>query len=212
MFQLKIVRCIPLLRRIRRKSQKEPSQSIPRVEKDYLKPAYSASIGEEVEDGLFDDFLELALQFGRIMMFACAFPLSFTFAALNNITEIRTDALKLLTMHKRPIPRPHATIGAWLNIFQFLIIMSICTNCILLACLYDKEGEWKISPGLAAILIMEHVLLVIKFGFSRIVPEEPAWVKADRMKNASHAQMMCSRQLLRSISGGRMTMKVGKHE
>lgn len=54
MFQLKIVRCIPLLRRIRRKSQKEPSQSIPRVEKDYLKPAYSASIGEEVEDGLFD--------------------------------------------------------------------------------------------------------------------------------------------------------------
>lgn len=56
-------------------------------------------------------------------------------------------------------------------ILQFLILMSICTNCALLAWLYDEEGKWKIEPGLAAILIMEHVLLLIKFGFSRLVPE-----------------------------------------
>lgn len=49
--------------------------------------------------------------------------------------------------------------------------MSICTNCVLLVCLYDQEGKWNISPGLAAILIMEHVLLLFKFGFSRMVPE-----------------------------------------
>ncbi|XP_027124586.1 anoctamin-like protein At1g73020 [Coffea eugenioides] len=179
----------------------------PRVEKEYLKPAYSASISEELEDGLFDDFLELALQFGMIMMFACAFPLAFTFATLNNITEIRTDALKLLVMLRRPIPRCDATIGAWLNIFQFLIVMSICTNCVLLVCLYDREGKWNISPGLAAILLMEHALLLIKFLFSHIVPEEPAWVRANRMKNATHAQDMCSRELLRTISGGQKTFK-----
>ncbi|XP_010267055.1 PREDICTED: anoctamin-like protein At1g73020 [Nelumbo nucifera] len=171
-----------------------------RVEKEYLKPAYSASIGEELEDGLFDDFLELALQFGMAMMFACAFPLAFSFTLLNNITEIRTDALKLLSMLRRPIPRAAATIGAWLNIFQFLIVMSICTNCALLVCLYDREGKWKIEPGLAAILIMEHILLFIKFGFSHFVPEEPAWVTAKRVKSATQAQDMCSKQLLRSIS------------
>eukprot|EP00268_Persea_americana_P033172 TRINITY_DN32910_c0_g1_i7.p2 TRINITY_DN32910_c0_g1~~TRINITY_DN32910_c0_g1_i7.p2 ORF type:complete len:129 (+),score=28.19 TRINITY_DN32910_c0_g1_i7:105-491(+) len=93
-----------------------------RVEKEYLKPTYSASNGQELEDGLFDDFLELALQFGMIMMFACAFPLAFAFAALNNITEIRADALKLLVMLRRPVPRADATIGAWLNIFQVCII------------------------------------------------------------------------------------------
>lgn len=117
----------------------------------------------------------------------------------NNITEIRVDAFKLLVMFKRPIPRTATTIGAWLNIFQvnfhkqnyysshshlflylfslfnialqFLIVMSICTNCTLLVCLYDQEGKWKLEPGLAAILIMEHVLLLIKFGFSHFVPE-----------------------------------------
>ncbi|KMZ58976.1 Anoctamin-like protein [Zostera marina] len=171
-----------------------------RVEKEFLKPSYSASIGAELEDGLFDDFLELALQFGMIMMFACAFPLIFCFTVLNNITEIRVDAFKLLVMFKRPIPRTATTIGAWLNIFQFLIVMSICTNCTLLVCLYDQEGKWKLEPGLAAILIMEHVLLLIKFGFSHFVPEEPAWVKANRVQNVAKAQDLCSKQLLRSIS------------
>ncbi|KAJ0890889.1 putative anoctamin [Helianthus annuus] len=172
-----------------------------RVEKEYFKPIYSASVGDELEDGLFDEFLELALQFGMIMMFACAFPPAFAFAALNNVTEIRADALKILAMYRRPVPRVAATIGAWLNIFQFLIVVSICTNCVLLVCLYDRDGNWNISPGLAAILIMEHVLLLIKFGFSKIVPEEPDWVKANRMKNATQAQNMCSKQLLRNISG-----------
>lgn len=194
--------------RVRSKKKREKGSSAgkiqftSRVEKEYLKPTYSASIGVELEDGLFDDFLELALQFGMIMMFACALPPAFAFAALNNITEIRTDALKLLVMHKRPIPRVSTTIGAWSNIFQFLVVTSICTNCALLVWLYDQEGKWKIEPGLAAILVMEHVLLLIKFGFSRFVPEEPAWVRANRVKKATEAENMCSKQLLRNISGG----------
>lgn len=34
--------------------------------------------------------------------------------------EIRTDALKLLSMFKRPVPRDAVTIGAWINIFQVM--------------------------------------------------------------------------------------------
>jgi len=33
---------------------REKVQFTSRVEKEYLKPCYSASIGEELEDGLFD--------------------------------------------------------------------------------------------------------------------------------------------------------------
>ncbi|KAJ1689369.1 hypothetical protein LUZ63_013524 [Rhynchospora breviuscula] len=171
-----------------------------RVEKEFLKPSYSASIGADLEDGLFDDYLELALQFGMIMMFACAFPLVFCFATLNNITEIRADALKLLAMLRRPVPRASATIGAWSNIFQFLIVMAICTNSLLLICLYDQEGKWRIEPGLAAILLIEHILLFVKFGFSHFVPEEPAWVRVNRLRNNSQARDLYSKQLLRSIT------------
>ncbi|CAM8965199.1 unnamed protein product [Rhodiola kirilowii] len=149
-----------------------------KTEKEYLKPTYAASIGEEFEDGLFDDYLELALRFGLVMMFACAFPLVFAFAFL------------------RPVPRVAETNGAWLNIFQ-----------------YDKEGKWNIEPGLAAILVMEHVLLLVKFGISRFVPEEPAWVRANRLKNVAQAQDACSKQLLGSVSCERKEVhRMGKDD
>ncbi|KAF8089371.1 hypothetical protein N665_0508s0018 [Sinapis alba] len=192
--------------RARKKKRSESGESTgkiqiaSRVEKEYYKPTYSASIGVELEDGLFDDSLKLALQFGMIMMFACAFPLAFALAAVSNIMDIRTNALKLLVTLQRPLPRAAATIGAWLNIWQFLVVMSICTNSALLVCLYDKEGKWKMEPGLAAILIMEHVLLLLKFGLSHLVPEEPAWVRANRVKNVTQAQDVYSKQLLRSSS------------
>ncbi len=52
----------------------------------------------------------------------------------NNITEMRTDALKLLAMFKRPVPRAATTIGAWLNIFQVLKSLDVKTilSCTLL--------------------------------------------------------------------------------
>ncbi|KAL0663827.1 hypothetical protein Bca4012_100664 [Brassica carinata] len=190
--------------RKKKRSEGGPStgkiQIASRVEKEYLKPTYSASIGVELEDGLFDDSLKLALQFGMVMMFACAFPLAFALATVSNIMDIRTTALKLLVTLQRPSPRAAATIGAWLNIWQFLVVMSICTNSALLVCLYEKEGKWKMEPGLAAILILEHILLLLKFGLSRLVPEEPAWVRANRVKNVTQAQEVYSKQLLRSSS------------
>eukprot|EP01018_Ginkgo_biloba_P001815 Gb_38780 [translate_table: standard] len=182
-----------------RKSDKRASEEhVPKVQKEYMKPSYTASIGNGLEDGLFDDFLELALQFGMVTMFACAFPLVFVFALVNNLTGIRADSLKLLAMLRRPIPRAASTMSAWLNIFQFLGVVAICTNCALLVSLYDQEGRWKIEPELAAILLMEHILLLIKFGFSSFVPEEPAWVRANRVKHV-RAQDICSRQLLQSF-------------
>lgn len=43
----------------------------------------------------------------------------------NNITEIRTDAFKLLTMLKRPAPNASTTIGAWFQIFQVLQVIRV---------------------------------------------------------------------------------------
>ncbi|XP_073391675.1 anoctamin-like protein Os01g0706700 isoform X3 [Physcomitrium patens] len=154
------------------------------VEKEFYSPKYEASVGNEFEDGLFDDFLELAVQFGMVTMFASAYPLVAMFAFMNNLVEIRSDALKLLVTMRRPAPRRPASIGAWLTIFQNLGVVAIVTNCALLVCLYDDAGRWKIEPGLAAILLLEHLLLLAKFGFSWFVPEEPAWIKARRIKKA----------------------------
>ncbi len=50
-------------------------------------------------------------------------------------------------------------------------MVAIVTNCAILVCLYDDTANWKLEPGLAAILLLEHLLLLIKIGFSWFVPE-----------------------------------------
>ncbi|KAL3693097.1 hypothetical protein R1sor_006748 [Riccia sorocarpa] len=166
-----------------------------RIEKQKMKPTYESSIPSDLEDGLFDDYLELAVQFGMVAMFACALPLVATFAFVNNLMEIRSDSFKLLAMMRRPVPRAASSVGAWLTIFQHLGVVAIVTNCALLVCLYDEVGNWSVEPGLGLILVLEHVLLLMKVGFSWFVPEEPAWVRAKRLRRIQ-LQGLVSKQLL----------------
>ena len=43
----------------------------------------------------FDDFNEIAIQFGYLALFSPVYPLAAVLALLNNIAEIRIDAGKL---------------------------------------------------------------------------------------------------------------------
>ncbi|XP_041052687.1 anoctamin-9-like isoform X2 [Carcharodon carcharias] len=54
---------------------------------------------------LFNEFLEMAIQYGFTTIFVAAFPLAPLLACLNNLFEIRLDARKMLVLQRRPIPR-----------------------------------------------------------------------------------------------------------
>ena len=80
----------------------------------------------------FDDFLEMALQFGYLTMFSSAFPFAALCAWANNILEIRTDFLKLTVASQRPFPAPAIGIGSWLLAFEFLSAAAVVTNVALI--------------------------------------------------------------------------------
>ena len=58
-------------------------------------------------------FFLLVLQYGFVTMFVAAFPLAPLFALLNNIAEIRVDAVNFVYNFRRPVPRRAEDIGAW---------------------------------------------------------------------------------------------------
>ncbi|RCN30059.1 hypothetical protein ANCCAN_24175 [Ancylostoma caninum] len=83
--------------RIREESCKKVGKDMARWEADYyLNPTY--------DQFLFDEYLEMVLQFGFCTLFVAAFPLAPFFAVLNNILEIRLDAYKFLVNNQRPVP------------------------------------------------------------------------------------------------------------
>lgn len=57
-----------------------------------------------------------------------AFPLAPVFALLNNILEMRLDAKKLLTFHRRPVTQRVRDIGIWYRILDCIAKLSVITN------------------------------------------------------------------------------------
>ncbi|XP_017165608.1 anoctamin-8-like isoform X4 [Poecilia reticulata] len=64
-------------------------------------------------EGTLQDYQEMFIQFGYVVLFSSAFPLAAMCALINNIIEIRSDALKLCTGLQRPFGQRVENIGQW---------------------------------------------------------------------------------------------------
>jgi len=74
---------------------------------------------DEFGNVLFDDYNELAIQFGFITLFVAAFPLAPLFALWNNLIEIRTDSWKILTSYQRPPGLQAKNLGILFYFYYF---------------------------------------------------------------------------------------------
>lgn len=80
---------------------------------DYQLKAAQTEAQMENYEGTYDDYLEMFMQFGYVVLFSSVYPLAAFWAILNNIFEIRADAFKLCRVFQRPMSRRVKDIGAW---------------------------------------------------------------------------------------------------
>ncbi|XP_040049243.2 anoctamin-7 isoform X2 [Gasterosteus aculeatus] len=103
-------------------------------------------------EGLFEEYLEMVLQFGFITIFVAAFPLAPLFALLNNWVEIRLDAHKFACEYRRPVAERAQNIGVWFNILEALSHLSVIANAFLIAFTSDFLPrllyQYKFDDGL----------------------------------------------------------------
>ncbi|NXE84125.1 ANO7 protein, partial [Cochlearius cochlearius] len=86
-----------------------------------------------VFEGLFDEYLEMVLQFGFITIFVAACPLAPLFALLNNWVEIRLDARKFVCDYRRPVAERAQGIGIWFSILEAITHLAVISNAFLIA-------------------------------------------------------------------------------
>ncbi|XP_017770278.1 PREDICTED: anoctamin-4-like [Nicrophorus vespilloides] len=82
---------------------------------------------------LFDEYLEMILQYGFVTLFVAAFPLAPLCALLNNIAEIRLDAYKMVTQARRPLAERVEDIGAWYGILRVITYAAVVSNAFVIA-------------------------------------------------------------------------------
>ena len=92
-----------------------------RAEAEAAKPIY---------DTTFDDYNEIVIQFGYVILFVSAFPLAPLFALVNNLIEIRTDAFKLLCLHSAQPWAAQRTLARGMH-SEALSVIGV-TNCFIL--------------------------------------------------------------------------------
>uniref|UniRef100_A0A672HEU4 Anoctamin n=1 Tax=Salarias fasciatus TaxID=181472 RepID=A0A672HEU4_SALFA len=117
-------------RKLRREHGRNAKAGFPQWERDYNLQPMNAY-------GLFDEYLEMILQFGFTTIFVAAFPLAPLLALLNNIIEIRLDAYKFVTQWRRPLPSQAKDIGIWYGILEGIGILSVITNAFVIAVTSD---------------------------------------------------------------------------
>ncbi|XP_055505619.1 anoctamin-9-like isoform X2 [Leucoraja erinacea] len=82
---------------------------------------------------LFEEFLEMAIQYSFTTIFVAAFPLAPLLALLNNLLEIRLDARKMILHLKRPIPRKAKDIGIWFEILEVIGVLAVIGNGLVIS-------------------------------------------------------------------------------
>ncbi|KAL5010330.1 hypothetical protein ScPMuIL_012635 [Solemya velum] len=128
--EIVIPKVIKMVKRFLRKETREQKLAKSPWEKDYtLDPAQNTS--------LFYEYLEMILQFGFLTIFVAAFPLGPIFALLNNLIEIRCDALKFITHLRRPMAERAADIGIWYNVLYSISRIAVVSNAFIIALTSD---------------------------------------------------------------------------
>ncbi|KAI0255693.1 calcium-activated chloride channel-domain-containing protein [Lactifluus subvellereus] len=81
--------------------------------------------------GLFEDYDEMVTQFGYVALWSTIWPLAPLMALLNNVIELPSDAFKIVTHFRHPLPTRTDTIGPWLDCLSYLAWLSALTNSAL---------------------------------------------------------------------------------
>ncbi|XP_051553238.1 anoctamin-8 [Myxocyprinus asiaticus] len=134
------------------------------------------------EDTL-QDYQEMFIQFGYVVLFSSAFPLAAMCALINNIVEIRSDALKLCSGLQRPFGQRVENIGQWQTAMEAMGLIAIIVNCYLIGQCGQLQRLFPwLSPEMAivSVVLLEHFAILLKYVIHVAIPDIPNWV-ADKM-------------------------------
>ncbi|XP_043829016.1 anoctamin-9 [Dromiciops gliroides] len=91
------------------------------------------SLNEVNVFSLFDEFMEMMIQYGFTTIFVAAFPLAPLLALFSNLIEIRLDAIKMVRLQRRLVPRKAKDIGTWLQVLEAIGVLAVIANGMVIA-------------------------------------------------------------------------------
>ncbi|KAI8813590.1 calcium-activated chloride channel-domain-containing protein [Cladochytrium replicatum] len=168
-----------------KKKKVRPGSRTPVQRDDENPPQYIADDALQTYS-MEGDFKSKVVQFGFVALFSCSFPLAPVFALINNLTEIRIDAFKLVYIYRRPFGLRAVDIGLWENILHGIARFGILTNALLIAFGSRWFNEWVISTFRASdklaiqlgfVVVFEYLVLFLNWIIVTAIPDTPKVIR-----------------------------------
>jgi len=204
--------------------------------KDSAKPKSEPEEQYELQTyDTYDDFDEMAIQFGFVSMFVVAFPIAPLCALFNNYFEIRLDAHKITHVDKRTDPEGAESIGTWYLIFDVVSYIAVVTNTAIVVFYTALIYEWTYDKALALqtctdgegcgtlmeangldwrlvlFILMEHFCLATKIGLAAIVDDQPGNIR-DHLERQEYLVNVLIKGMAEDDEGEEEDVKAGEKE
>ena len=127
----------------------------------------------EPYDHAIEDYMEMCLQYGFVVIFGASFPLITLLALIEIFIEIRIDAIKLCTLLRRPEPVKTEDIGIWKKIILFITLFGIFSNAGIIIITSELLDEYEIRDKFTIFVIFEHIILLLVVGLRYLIPDTP---------------------------------------
>jgi len=131
----------------------------------------------------FDDYLEVIVNFGYVVLFASATPLAPLFIYVFHLIEGYSDRFKIFNLYRRPLPTRAKNIGSWKPVLTIMSLLSVLTNIFLFSfssnqlftILGIEKREEILKYILGMVFILEHLLFVIVWILRKIILAKLDW-------------------------------------
>ena len=144
--------------------------SVPELQ--YMMMPYEASLDT------IDAYMNIARQFGYMILFVVAFPAAPFLCYLSNYAQLRMDAHKFLNTYQRIMPSGAQDIGSWQTVFTMITGAAIITNAAIAVFVMDTFDGVKSYLGLSyfrvwMFILFQYFLFGIMAFFSLNVADVP---------------------------------------
>ena len=143
-----------------------------------------------------ENYNELIVEFGWIVLFPPACPVAALIAILSNMLQYKTekDAIKMFI--KRGKPLGCMDIGKWLDYFELISTFGIVNSALLVIFTSEKlvkfspDGDWPWTRLIIAVFIVENILLAFRFIIAALIPDFPEWIENEQVAGVNRVKQV----------------------
>lgn len=162
--------CVPMvMTRMTINSEiKKAKEKKPNVKYTYLQQ--QAKCPEYLEDT--QDFMDLVLALGFVMMFSVALPVMAFLSLVSNLIELKFLAYRMMNVQQRAEPRGQEGIGAWAGIIRFVSYVAVIANSGMACFVMHPIKDLPLWKRLSVFIAVEHIAYGSMFIIQAAIPSK----------------------------------------